>query len=43
VLAIESLAQAAEELRTDDNRQQNPGTGLQPNDRWAELAAPYEG
>lgn len=43
VLSIESLAQAAEELRTEDNRQQNPGTGLQPNNRWAEFDAPYEG
>lgn len=43
VLSIESLAQEAEELRTDENRQQNPGTGLQPNDRWGEFEAPYEG
>jgi hypothetical protein len=43
VLSIESLAQSARELRTEANRTQNPGTGLQPNGRWAEFAAPYGG
>ncbi|MDY7233102.1 hypothetical protein [Hyalangium rubrum] len=43
VLAIESLARSARELRTEANRTQNPGTGLQPNGRWAEFAAPYGG
>ncbi len=33
----------ARELRTDANRRENPGPGLQPNGRWAELAAPYDG
>lgn len=43
VLSIEALAQQATELRTEENRQQNPGTGLQPNGRWGELEAPYQG
>ncbi|HEX8706222.1 MAG TPA: hypothetical protein VF815_45730, partial [Myxococcaceae bacterium] len=43
VQSIESLAQSARELRTEANRTQNPGTGLQPNGRWAEFAAPYGG
>ncbi|HVG64169.1 MAG TPA: hypothetical protein VNA24_36735, partial [Hyalangium sp.] len=43
VLSIESLAKTARELRTAANRAENPGTGLQPNGRWAEFAAPYGG
>lgn len=42
VVSIEALAQAAVELRTEENRKQNPGTGLQPNNRWAEFANPYK-
>lgn len=34
VVSIEALAQDAVELRTEENRRQNPGTGLQPNNRW---------
>ncbi|MBN1209524.1 MAG: hypothetical protein JXB05_32030 [Myxococcaceae bacterium] len=43
VLSIESLAKSARELRTESNRTENPGTGLQPNGRWAEFATPYGG
>jgi hypothetical protein len=43
VLSIESLAKTARELRTAANRAENPGTGLQPNGRWAEFATPYTG
>ena len=43
VLSIESLAKSARELRTAENRTQNPGTGLQPNGRWAEFSTPYGG
>ena len=43
VLSIESLAKTARELRTEANRTQNPGTGLQPNGRWAEFSTPYGG
>jgi hypothetical protein len=43
VLSIESLAPSARELRSQANRNENPGTGLQPNGRWAEFAAPYSG
>ncbi|MBL9100372.1 MAG: hypothetical protein JNL82_05415 [Myxococcales bacterium] len=43
VLAIEGLAPAATELRSQQNRDENPGTGLQPNGDWAEFDAPYAG
>lgn len=43
VLSIEALALEATELRSARNRQENPGTGLQPNGRWAEFATPYTG
>jgi hypothetical protein len=43
VRSIETLAASARELRTAANRSENPGTGLQPNNRWAEFAAPYGG
>ncbi len=43
VRSIEALALSARELRTDANRQENPGTGLQPDGRWAEFATPYDG
>lgn len=42
VVSIESLAADATELRNAENRQQNPGTGLQPNNRWNEFEAPYQ-
>jgi hypothetical protein len=43
VLSIEALAPQATELRSARNRQENPGTGLQPTGRWAEFATPYTG
>ena len=43
VLSIEALAPAADELRSQQNKDQNPGTGLQPNGDWAEFDAPYQG
>ncbi|NTX11909.1 hypothetical protein HUA76_14005 [Myxococcus sp. CA056] len=43
VRSIEALAAAARELRTEANRRENPGTGLQPNNRWGEFTAPYGG
>lgn len=43
VLSIEALAPAAEELRTQQNIDENPGTGLQPTGTWGEFAAPYAG
>jgi hypothetical protein len=43
VLAIEALAPAAAELRSQQNIADNPGTGLQPNGDWAEFDAPYTG
>jgi hypothetical protein len=43
VLSIEKLAPAATELRSQQNRDDNPGTGLQPNGTWGEFMAPYAG
>jgi hypothetical protein len=43
VLSIEALAPAAEELRSQQNKDENPGTGLQPNGDWGEFDAPYQG
>lgn len=43
VLSIEALAPAAEELRSPQNIDENPGTGLQPNGNWGEFDAPYQG
>jgi len=43
VLSIEKLAPAAVELRSQQNRDDNPGTGLQPTNTWNEFAAPYAG
>jgi hypothetical protein len=43
VLSIEQLAPAATELRSQQNRDENPGTGLQPTGTWGEFAAPYAG
>lgn len=43
VLSIEQLAPAAVELRSQQNRDENPGTGLQPTGTWGEFAAPYAG
>lgn len=43
VLSIEKLAPAAKELRSQQNRDANPGTGLQPTGTWGEFAAPYAG
>lgn len=43
VLSIEKLAPAAIELRSQQNRNENPGTGLQPTGTWNEFAAPYAG
>jgi hypothetical protein len=43
VLSIEALAPAAEELRSQQNKDDNPGTGLQPNGDWGEFDAPYTG
>ncbi|WP_313917685.1 hypothetical protein [Tahibacter sp.] len=39
--ALETSAAAATELRTQQNISENPGTGLQPNGRWAEFDTPY--
>jgi len=33
----------AKELRTAENIDENPGTGLQPNGTWGEFDAPYTG
>lgn len=43
VLSIEALAPAAKELRTQQNIDENPGTGLQPTGTWGEYDAPYTG
>jgi hypothetical protein len=43
VLSIEALAPAAEELRSPQNKADNPGTGLQPNGDWGEFDVPYQG
>lgn len=43
VVAIEALAAAATELRTAENINDNPGTGLQPTGTWSEFDAPYMG
>jgi hypothetical protein len=43
MLSIESLAAAADDLRTDAHRDAYPGTGLQPNGTWGEFNAPYAG
>ena len=43
VLSIEALAPAATELRTPENIDENPGTGLQPTGTWGEYDAPYTG
>ena len=43
VLSIEALAPAAKELRTPENIDENPGTGLQPTGTWGEYDAPYTG
>ena len=43
VLSIEALAPAAEELRSQQNKDDNPGTGLQPSGDWDEFDAPYQG
>lgn len=43
VLSIEKLAPSAAELRSQKNRDDHPGTGLQPNGTWAEFAQPYTG
>ncbi len=43
VLSIEALAPAAEELRSQQNRDENPGTGLQPSGDWGEFDVPYQG
>jgi hypothetical protein len=38
---LETSAAAATELRSPQNISENPGTGLQPNGRWAEFDTPY--
>jgi len=43
VLSIEALAPAAVELRSQKNRDDYPGTGLQPTGTWGEFAQPYTG
>jgi hypothetical protein len=43
VLSIEALAPAAEELRSPQNKADNPGTGLQPNGDWGAFDVPYQG
>lgn len=43
VLSIEGLAPAAKELRSQENINENPGTGLQPTGTWGEFDAPYNG
>lgn len=43
VLSIEGLAAAATELRSQANKDQNPGTGLQPTGTWGAFAEPYAG
>lgn len=43
VLSIEALAPGAKELRTAENMDENPGTGLQPTGTWGEFDAPYTG
>ena len=43
VLSIEALAPAAKELRTPENIDDYPGTGLQPTGTWGEFDAPYTG
>jgi len=43
VRSIEALAPAAEELRSQQNKDENPGTGLQPNGDWGEFDVPYQG
>lgn len=43
VLSIEDRAAAATELRSQANKDQNPGTGLQPTGTWGAFAQPYTG